>query len=429
MIVLDYVNKWNEVALPLLDRFAKAEVIIQAGFAVAVRKFPAMWNEYKKLHPQKKVATEEDLSNTLSGIKEDLVLKPTEPFHGIALKRVDLGVSLTNWTNAPMGSRDPTIVLSGSRNVTLLEGMKAGYLAMTVPMGVVVSSQKEDSITNMLTWITGGGTSKIRITCHGDGEGNLEMQGQRVSAAWFAKWFSANGLLLKGNLTTISLNICMAAKYNLTPAVIQNGRYSPAEGSAVALLAKALGDLGLKGIKVTGSNENVGAEQPATLTREYPQGAEIQNSQAYRAISIPTGFGFDKQSYTLTLPAGWTFLAKKVGDSDLWSIQAPTNYVVTTVTSRYQVPQVGGVSKDVSQVYGEYAFTDPRTQDKYVFLMGWIVDQVKKEALSGAGWKRLDDRRIQFTGTGGSFVLQTAGTSIQIVERLAHSGAKAIAYS
>jgi hypothetical protein len=56
---------------------------------------------------------------------------------------------------------------------------------------------------------------------------------------------------------------------------------------SVALLANALGDLGLKGIKVTGSNENVGAEQPATLAREYPQGAEIQNPQAFRIISIP----------------------------------------------------------------------------------------------------------------------------------------------
>jgi hypothetical protein len=236
-------------------------------------------------------------------------------------------------------------------------------------------------------------------------------------------------LLKKGDLATISLNICMAAKYNLTPAVIKNGQYSPAEDSAVALLAKALGDLGLKGIKVTGSNENVGAEQPATMVREYPQGAEIQNPQAFRIISIPTGFGFDRPSYTLTLPAGWTVVANRVDESDLCLIKAPANCVVTTVTSQYQVAQVGGVAKNVSQAYGEYTFMDTTTQDKCVFLMGWIVNQSRKEALSGAGWRRIDDHRMQFTGTGGSFVLQTAGTSIQIVERLAHSGAKAIAYS
>lgn len=117
VIVLDYVNKWDEVALPLLDRFAKAEVIIQAGFAVAVRKFPAMWNKYKseKPHNQKKVAIEEDLFNTLSGIKADLVLEPKGPFNGFALKRVNLGVSLTNWTNTPIPDHDPTLVLSGSR--------------------------------------------------------------------------------------------------------------------------------------------------------------------------------------------------------------------------------------------------------------------------------------------------------------------------
>jgi hypothetical protein len=125
--------------------------------------------------------------------------------------------------------------------------MEVGYLAMTVPMGVVLSSPKDASITKMLTWITAGGASKIRITCHGDGEGNLEMKGQRLSAAWFAKWFSANGLLKKGDLATISLNICMAAKYNLTPAVIQNGQYSPAEDSVSGSVGQRIGRFGSEG--------------------------------------------------------------------------------------------------------------------------------------------------------------------------------------
>lgn len=54
--------------------------------------------------------------------------------------------------------------------------------------------------------------------------------------------------------------------------VIVNGQYTPAQGSAVSILAKALGDYGIKGVTVTGSNENVGAEQPATMVREQLQG-------------------------------------------------------------------------------------------------------------------------------------------------------------
>lgn len=58
-----------------------------------------------------------------------------------------------------------------------------------------------------------------------------------------------------------------------------------------------------------------------------------------------------------------------------------------------------------------------------------IVDEPNKEITGANGWQMVDAHRIKFVGTGGNFALQVGGNTIQIVERLAHSQAKAFAIS
>lgn len=347
-------------------------------------------------------------------------------FDGYVLKKVNLGVSLTNGT-ATGADRDPIMVFSSGRKLDLLDD-KVGYLALSVPMDHIAAAQKEDYAKSMLTWIVKA-KSKIRITAHGDGEGNLEMKGDYMAADCAAKWFQENGLTTKGLLSNVGLNFCMAAKCKLTPAVIVNGQYTPAQGSAVAILAKSLGDFGIKGVTVTGSNENVGAEQPATMVREHPQGQPIQSPQAFRGIRIPSNLPFDKATYTLTIPNGWALSQKRMADSTLCVIKAPQQYSVATARSTYQAAQMGSTPKGVTQKYGMYTFTNPTNQAQFVFYEGWIVDEPNKEVTGANGWQMIDAHRIKFVGTGGNFALQVGGNAIQIVERLAHSQAKAFAIS
>ena len=178
--------------------------------------------------------------SVFSRFRDLLITQRPQNFNGYVLKQTDAGISLTNGA-ATGNDRDPVMVFSPSRKLDLLDA-SFGYLALSAPMDHISKAQKQDYAKSMLTWIVAA-TSKIGITAHGDGEGNLEMRGDYMAADCIAKWFHENGLTAKGLLSNIGLNFCMAAKYKLTPAVIVNGQYTPAEGSAVAILAQALRQL------------------------------------------------------------------------------------------------------------------------------------------------------------------------------------------
>lgn len=370
----------------------------------------------------KKILVDDPEANALTKVQDHFIGKRPPNFDGYVVEKANPGVSLTNATGT-INDHDPIMVFSPGRKLDLLDD-SIGYLALSVPMDHIAGAQRDDYARSMLTWIVKG-KSKIRITAHGDGEGNLEMKGDYMAADCIAKWFHENGLTAKGLLSTISLNFCMSAKCKLTPAVIVNGQYSPAEGSALAIFAKALGDYGVKGVTVTGSNENVGVEQPASMVREHEQGRPIQNPQVFRSIRIPSNFPFEKASYTLTIPKGWALSQKRMADSTLCVIKAPQQFSVTTARSVYQAAQMGSAPKSVTQEYGMYTFIDPKTQAQFVFYEGWIVDEAKKEITGANGWQMVDEQSMKFVGTGGSFALQVGGNAIQIVERLAHSQAKA----
>jgi hypothetical protein len=95
-------------------------------------------------------------------------------------------------------------------------------------MSEVAKGVEHSGARKMLEWAVAK-TSKLRFTAHGDGEGNLETEAvndfgafnESMSADCIAKWLNANGLVRAGNLKTISVNICMAAKHNLNAGSAQ----------------------------------------------------------------------------------------------------------------------------------------------------------------------------------------------------------------
>lgn len=429
LIAMDYLPNWHLPAITLLKHYPNGMVVAEDRvYKFAVGKIASIWALNRAAFGGKKLLVDEDEKGFVSKMHDDdVVSEATNGFSGYVLKKLNAKqLSLTNWAKNAPAEYDPQILFSSSRNIDNLLTDKVGYLSLSVPMKSIWEGTKDGAVEKMLKWVTMG-CSKIRISCHGDGEGNLEMGGSYMAADCIAKFLHANGLEHKGKLETIGLNLCMAARYKLTPAIINGDLTVPAEGSAVQILASALGGLGLSGIKVTGSNENVVSSPFTTFDPEFPSGGDIRHMQSRRIIDIPTDFEFDKPTYTMTIPKGWTLRPK--GDGALCVIKAPADFVVSTTQSTYQAIQSDQSTKEVSQAYGMFQFKAPGSGPTHVFYVGWIVDQARKEATGANGWKQLDANRMQFVGTGGKFVLQTTGSSIKIVETLAHSKAKAFAIS
>ncbi|MGC2657945.1 MAG: hypothetical protein WA324_08195 [Bryobacteraceae bacterium] len=301
-------------------------------------------------------------------------------------------------------------------------------------------SQKKISLYTMslVNWVSGGGLGKIRFNCHGDGEGYLEMVSKGVAhsipANCLGDWLGANGLTEKRNLKAISLNLCMAAKHFLTPAVLQNGQYSPAEGSAVDLLAKTLGSRGVTGVEVTGSNENVTMIDENRFLKLNPEdeiklrmGLSIEDQKLrvgdnVRMIGVPIGFKFDVGSRTLTIPDGWTIEAKPMSGSQLFAVKCPADSTVERAASK--------IVRTHQLATGDFTFKSPGRKDVSFPSQGWIL--AGKQMISAEGWTAAGTTQIRFSGTGG--VIQVEGQSGEdgsgvIYERLAKSKAKAVATS
>ena len=330
--------------------------------------------------------------------------------------------------NMPIvADRDIVIVdVSARPSLKLLESdPQIGYLSTTVNMADIASGHEQEYGREMVTWILGGGKAKIRITCHGDGEGYLEMKDgasklHSLRADSIGKWLCANGLTAKRNLEVINVNICMGAKCNLTPAVIKSGAYTAAEGSAVELLARSLGEAGVHGIKVTGSNEVVAGIEAKELPDLTPVGdKKLEAGQGVRKIQIPDGFPFDSTTLTMTIPLGWSVGEAARSDSKLFTIKSPDNWLVTKDTSVFTRP--------VDPANAAYKFTSPTGGHCTIPSEGWIVDG--KSVLSAEGWVSAGPGRLQFKGTGGTIAVDGRSEQKAILERLAKSKAKAVAIS
>ena len=418
LIVLDFISDWELTAAALLDSFRKATVILSGGAGFVAGKIVSVVGSLK---PDEKVFLK--VGGSVAKIltvkqKDRLAPELTADFKGIVVSDVEGGFSLARHVGrAEADATGQTIIFSGTRNLGPLDD-KISYVAITVPMSEISKALEASSTRDLISWLSGA-PSKLRFTCHGDGEGNLQMGNQTggndlLPADCLATWLHANGLHQAGQLRTIALNMCLAARHDLTPAVIKNGVYSPAEGSAVAVLASKLGSYGVHGIVVTGSNEVVDAKPTPGTTRTRVTGDLASHGQAFRKISIPRGFEFETATMTMTVPDGWTIADRMLHESKLCVLKPPGTWTVKKLS-------------------GDFLFegTEDGKEKSYAFGNdGWIVSAANKEALSAEGWVRLDAHRMKFAGTGGSCSLEsTADKKLTIIERLAKSKAKAVATS
>jgi hypothetical protein len=349
-------------------------------------------------------------------------------FQGFVVRQMGNGVSLSRPGD---GNDNPTIVFTTPLNLDLLDD-RVGYLAVSVPIESIAKALPNPAIRKMLEWVVKS-RSKLRFTSHGDGEGNVEMpdsvqQMQSMSADCIAQWLYANNLTSKGELATISVNICMAAKHNLTPAVLKAGKYTPAEHSAVALLAAKLGELGIHGVTVTGSNEVVDAKEKPGYTRTPISGLLEKNAQGFRQIGIPQGFTFEPGSLKVTIPDGWSITQRAFEQSQLCVITAPREATLSATRSTRRIMQADGTTRDVTIASADYTIKSA-TGDVQIPSDGWIVNDAQKEVIAAEGWQRLDARTMKFAGTGGNSALESNQGVYKIVERLAKSQAKAVAVS
>ena len=420
LLVLDYISDWQQSAIALLEGFEKAEIVFRGGAASVVRQIQTLLASLKpRMRPQEKIAVGSagSLATLLKKLcGNDLFVDvKADDFKGsgFIIKPVAGGFS---FSKPATGNDGQTLVFGGARNLDLLND-EIGYLGISVPMAEISGSIVDPEIGKMIAWIVAGGASKIRFNAHGDGEGNLQMAeniervglvNKHISADCIAAWLTANGLARAGNLKTISINICMAARHKLTPAVLNNGQYTPAEGLAVALLAGKLGELSVHGIKVTGSNEVVDSRVTAGGVRT-PMSGQLGDTQPFRKISIPRGFAFDRATFTMTVPEGWTITDKIIHGSTLCAIKPPSNWTVRVIS-------------------GDFTF-EGSGKDYSISNAGWIVTTSTKEILSAEGWTRVDGRNMRFAGTGGVSMLEELEGKLTILERLAKSNAKAVAYS
>ena len=373
LMVLNYISDWQQAVFALLSEFPQGQVIFRNAGVDMARKIV----ELCALRAEKFPNAADKIRNAVPGapgkfLNRAQTADPTDnAFKGLLIeaKKLDSGEAYSIGKVGATGNQK--IVFDPARDFADLDD-KIGYLAFSIPMSEIAQAVENAGIGKMIKWLTAQ-SSKLRITSHGDGEGNFQMgsSNESMSADCVAKWLKANQLQTRGELKTISVNICMAAKCNLTPAVLKNGQYTPAEGSAVALLAGKLRELGITGVKVTGANEVVDAkEKPSPYTRTAVGDLLVKNAQSFRQIDVPGTLKFDTGAMVMTLPSGWSVTHVSMEDSRLCAIKYPAAWTVTTKASREKATQFDGSVREFSIASGDYVFEDPTSKTLISFLGG-----------------------------------------------------------
>lgn len=147
--------------------------------------------------------------------------------------------------------------------------------------GLVVSAATTDELIStrpnavnrkLIQWISDiEFCGKLRINAHGDGRGNIYMppDHDKVNAQNIVRWLAAGGLSqgmwdpdagkVMGGLATLCMAVCMGAMHEKEAPLWSNQKnaYVASDLSAIGRVAKSLGMLGNKFVRVTGSNELV----------------------------------------------------------------------------------------------------------------------------------------------------------------------------
>ncbi len=322
--------------------------------------------------------------------------------------------------------------------------------AVTLPDSCVVASMldlnklantptySDPDLHTLVTWINDPtGVGKLRINCHGDGMGQIGMGDKPTFLSKFTggpkmTWIVAGHLVdllvanglgasaptspslagpKKGNgLITISLAICMGARFGATPATADpaapNSKSAP--GSAVSLIISRLRHYGARGVEVTGSNE-------ITMMSNPGHNGQLGRTLGVGMNQVPGGWDLDPGP-VITVPAPFdvsTGGGGGIGIPPGWSIDAgPSN------PSRQ--PSRGWVLAPGPGQPGLNSFIFPG--GKCEVPAGWIVDSGARLIHPPRGWVVT----TRGPSSGGQLTPDpaTSGEIVMLWERLAHSAAK-----
>ena len=281
---------------------------------------------------------------------------------------------------------------------------QVGYIGCAVDIGDVAALDTSSVLVkSIVSWLNAGQASKLRVNVHGNEDGMIYMNSDKVPAGRVVEWLCANGLQ---KLKTFSLSLCHGGQHQSMPAVLRSAESncSAAEQSSIWQIATALGKNGLRGVKVTGGNEilwGVSADKLPDITSTD----EFQAGQIVRYIGIPSGWAYDGGGRVLTVPAGWKISEAQVRDTSKLVVSPPAN-------SSVEVNTTGGWKVEPPQ--------DARKLAPFVMPgKGWILT-ADKSFYAALGWQRQGQNKLKFVGCGGAIGFIGA----DIIERLAHSGAK-----
>jgi len=425
LMLIDQFGTWGKAAALLLSRFNGMEVCVAADTQEMVNfGVPDLMKGLDSIEPNKDKCIPLKLPTRLAKI-----IGPKRP-PGISEKRFDTAGGTTGYTcrqdgdffafSAVGAALTGDMVVFGIPRIT--DSMRhrlmsdrlaaAGYLATMVDFRDVAKAVEDRAVASAIQWLVGK-KSKLRINAHGDGEGNLEMgvnesNKMRMSSARLVDWMVANGLKTAGEWKTFSLFVCMAARYKDIPAGTEEDKSSPATQSSVWNVADALGKHGINGVKVTGANEVTwGVHDLDGITTT----GGIRPGQSVQMIAMPAGWQFNEQTMTLTAPNDWKIESK---------VHEGKTRLLLSLT------QTG--AKVAANPNGGWDF-EASGKKHYVPLTGWTVDNKNALLIATDGWRHAGGLALRYVGSGGAVGIRTASGVVEIVERLAKSGAKFAAVS
>jgi hypothetical protein len=425
LMLIDQFGNWGRAAALLLTRFTGIEVWVAADLQGMVSiGVPELMKGLDSVEPNRATCIPLKLPTRLA--KAIGTKRPP----GIAETRFDLVGGSTGYScrqdegifafSAVGAAPSGDVVVFGiprisdpMRHRLMSERLAAaGYLATMVDFRDVMNAVEDRSVATAIQWLVGK-KSKLRINAHGDGEGNLEMgvnesNKMRMSSARLVDWMVANGLKTAGEWKTFSLFVCMAARFKDIPAGREEEKSSPATQSSVWNVADALGKHGINGVKVTGANEVTwGVHDLDGITTT----GGLQPGQGVQMIALPAGWHFDQAAMTLTAPDDWKI------ESRMHEGRTRLLLSLTQSGARVAPNPNGGWDFEASG------------KRHYVPLAGWTVDNKGALLIATDGWRHAGGRVLRYDGSGGTVGIRTASGVVQIVERLAKSGAKFAAVS
>ena len=260
-----------------------------------------------------------------------------------------------------------------------------GVIVIGVEISAINANQATSGMTSLVKWVNDKKHSgKIRFNVHGTETGDLTMghaagNWMTTDAVNAAKWLIANGLEpvsgltasravgIGRGLTTVAFAICMGGRSETDDAKLSLLRIStkPAGGSTVKKFGSWLSANGIKGVKITGSNEIVaggGGRDAGTWGRsvdlpEFYDGGEREMRGPKRSwigrgiLTVPPPFVIERTSGslargTISYPADCTATLYG-GDYNAWQLvrggqpiaKIPyTGWVVDTATRTIKGP-------------------------------------------------------------------------------------------